>query len=243
MQVPTPRLLRTAALTPVLRTIALTPVLRTVALTMMLAGGIAAAAHAQVNDPAQTPGAPNGKAQRLKPTREKAPPALPGARAEPDAAAPPGRNAPDLPPTEALFDAINRGDLPMAKEAVNRGADINGKNILGLTPLELSVDLGRNQIAFLLLSLRGNAGYTTTSGPARAPTAAAARGSRAERLAVQRAERQERLEAARAERAERTGRAVPAEPAAPTPQAPRLFTGGGGAPIPQAGFLGFDARR
>lgn len=222
MQVPTPRLLRTAAL------------------AMLLAGGLAAAAHAQVNDPASTPGAPNGKAQRLKPTREKAPPALPGARAEPDAAAPPGRNAPDLPPTEALFDAVNRGDLAMAKEAVNRGADINGRNVLGLTPLELSVDLGRNQIAFLLLSLRGNAGYTTTSGPSRPAAADAARTTRAERLATQRADRQERLEAARAARASRT---VPAEPAAPVPQAPRLFTGGGGAAIPQAGFLGFDARR
>ena len=226
MQVPTPRLLRTTGLAA--------------ALVMVFASGLAAGAHAQVSDPAGTPGAPNGKAQRLKPAREKAPPALPGARAEPDATAPPSRNAPDLPPTEALFDAVNRGDLTMAKDAVNRGADINGRNVLGLTPLELSVDLGRNQIAFLLLSLRGNAGYTTTSGPVRAATAESARTTRIERLATQRAERQERLEAARAERASRT---APAEPASPVPQAPRLFTGGGGAPIPQAGFLGFDARR
>ena len=221
-------------------------VLRAAGVTLVLAAGFTATAQAQVNDSVATPGAPNGKAQRLKPTREKAPPALPGARAEPDAAAPPGRNAPDLPPTEALFDAINRGDLPMAKDAVNRGADINGKNVLGLTPLELSVDLGRNQIAFLLLSLRGNAGYSTSSGPAPAPGAPATRaaagaGTRAERMATQRAERQERLEAAREERANRT--AAPAEPAAAVPQAPRLFTGGGGAPIPQAGFLGFDSGR
>lgn len=220
--------------------------IRAAGLVLALTGGLAAAAQAQVNDSVATPGAPDTKAQRLKPTREKAPPALPGARAEPDATAPPSRNAPDLPPTEALFDAVNRGDLPMAKEAVNRGADINGKNVLGLTPLELSVDLGRNQIAFLLLSLRGSSGYTTSSGPASASGAPAARaaagpGTRAERLATQRAERKERLDAARAERA---GRALaPAEPVAAVPMAPRLFTGGGGAPIPQAGFLGFDSRR
>ena len=69
----------------------------------------------------------------------------------------------DMPPTEALFDAINRGDLAAAKDAINRGADINGRNVLGLTPLDLSVDLGRNNISFVLLSLRGEAGYTTSS--------------------------------------------------------------------------------
>lgn len=198
-----------------------------------------------------TPGAPTGKATVNGPKREAPPPALPGARAEPSAVAPPARNAPDMPPTEALFDSINRGDLASAKEAINRGADINGRNVLGLTPLELSVDLGRNQISFLLLSLRGGAGYSTSRGPSGGPgpvrpdaTAQGARQTRAERLAAARAERQEKLDAQRAERAERAGRTTVAEPAAPAaPQAPRLFTGGGGTPVPQAGFLGFDSGR
>ena len=171
-----------------------------------------------------------GKAPGKEPTVQ-APPALPGARAEPTTVAPADKSAADLPPTEALFDAINRGDLATAKDAVNRGADLAGKNVLGLTPLELAIDLGRNQISFLLLSLRGSNGFTTTSAPGEKPKPP----SRAELLATQKAERAER--AGR----ERNARAIPAQSAGP--QTARLFAGNGGAPIPQAGFLGFDATR
>ena len=41
-----------------------------------------------------------------------------------------------------------------ARDAISRGADLQGHNILGMTPLELSVDLGRNDISFMLLSMR-----------------------------------------------------------------------------------------
>jgi hypothetical protein len=57
-------------------------------------------------------------------------------------------------PTAALFDAINRGDTGAARDALSRGADTNAHNVLGLTPIDLSVDLGRNDISFLLLSMR-----------------------------------------------------------------------------------------
>ena len=57
-------------------------------------------------------------------------------------------------PTAALFDAINRGDIIAARDALNRGADLNAQNVLGMTPIDLSVDLGRNDITFLLLSMR-----------------------------------------------------------------------------------------
>lgn len=60
----------------------------------------------------------------------------------------------DVEPTSALFEAINRGSVAAAKDAVNRGADLGGHNILGQTPLEMSIDLNRNPITFLLLSLR-----------------------------------------------------------------------------------------
>ena len=60
----------------------------------------------------------------------------------------------DIGPTAALFDAINRGDGLAARDAINRGADMNGHNILGQTPLDMSIDLNRNPITFLLLSLR-----------------------------------------------------------------------------------------
>ncbi len=181
-------------------------------------------------------GAPKSAAPEVK--KEAPPPAVPGARAEPTAVAPADRNAADLPPTEALFDAINRGDLPTARDAINRGADLNGTNVLGLTPLELAVDLGRNEISFVLLTLRGGNGYTTSHAPA-APVPQ----TRAERQATARAARV----AARGGKTDdftgpAGGGAVAVRSAASqTPQAARLFAGQGGTPIPQAGFLGFDA--
>jgi hypothetical protein len=177
--------------------------------------------------------APNGRPAkpRYGGPSEQAPPALPGARAEPTAVAPAARNAMEMPPNEALFDSINRGDLLTAKDAVNRGADLNATNVLGLTPLELAVDLGRNEISFYLLSMRGG------TRPNAATAAAAKPPTRAERLAADREARAEHARQAAATRAART----PATPA--PPQTARLFAGGGGQPIPQAGFLGFDAQR
>jgi len=153
-----------------------------------------------------------------------APPALPGARSTPAEVAPPERPPNDMPPTEALFDAINRGDLPAARDALNRGADLHGHSVLGLTPLELSVDLGRNDISFLLLSMRGG-GPGEGSGPPPATVAAAP-----------------------APPPSRGRRAPAPTPVAqvrppPAPARPQLFAGNGGAPVPQAGFLGFDAGR
>ena len=81
------------------------------------------------------------------------PPALPGAVSS-DPAAPTGHASLDMNPTAALFDAINRGDLTAAKDALSRGADLQGTNVLGEKPIESSIDLSRNDITFLLLSMR-----------------------------------------------------------------------------------------
>ena len=89
------------------------------------------------------------------------PPALPGAVSN-DPAAPSSHAPLDMNPTAALFDAINRGDLTAAKDALSRGADLHGTNVLGEKPIEMSIDLSRNDITFLLLSMRNNEG--TTSG-------------------------------------------------------------------------------
>ncbi len=83
------------------------------------------------------------------------PPALPGAESN-DPAAPTGHASTDMNPTAALFDAINRGDLTAAKEALTRGADLAGTNVLGEKPIESAIDLNRNDITFLLLSMRNN---------------------------------------------------------------------------------------
>ena len=85
------------------------------------------------------------------------PPALPGAVSN-DPAAPTGHASLDMNPTAALFDAINRGDLTAAKDALSRGADLAGTNVLGEKPIESSIDLNRNDITFLLLSMRNNEG-------------------------------------------------------------------------------------
>ena len=96
------------------------------------------------------------------------PPALPGARASDAEPAPADRLASDMHPNDALFDAVNRGDIVSARDAIGRGADLNARNVLGLSPVDLSVDLGRNDITFLLLSLRGPGGGGAL--PLQAPT-------------------------------------------------------------------------
>lgn len=153
------------------------------------------------------------------------PSGLPGARRGQAAVAPAERSALDMPPTEALFDAVNRGDMASARDAISRGADLQGRNILGLTPLELAIDLGRNELTFLLLSMRGAASAGAppahAAGPA-APRAAPARAPAA------------------------TPPATPAAtpPATPVAAAPRIRQNGAaavGTPAPQAGFLGFGA--
>jgi hypothetical protein len=168
----------------------------------------------------------------------QAPPdALPGAVSRGGAV--PAQGAPIADPTEALFDAINRGDIGSARDAIDRGADLNGQSVLGMSPLDMSVDLGRNDITFLLLSLRnGDSGsgrrgpvQTTHTGPAAKPGAGHAVASGKTPAAGQ------------TKAAARVPATPPAKQAAQVaPVAPRLFAGDGGAPNPGAGFLGFDSR-
>jgi len=145
------------------------------------------------------------------------PSALPGARGTEVAPAAAERAPADMPPTEALFDAVNRGDIAAARDALGRGANVDGRNILGLTPLELAIDLGRNDLTFLLLSMRGVAGA-----PASPPPAAARQAART---------------AAPPARATAPAPA-PARAQAPVPR-PRQVSADPGTPMPQAGFLGF----
>jgi len=112
-------------------------------------------AHAQSDDDAAAEAeaeAAQKKAEARRNARAAAPPAaLPGAEsAEEDA----GHANKDLNPTAALFDAINRGSLNAAKESLNRGADMGARNVLGQKPIDLAIDLNRNDIIFLLLSMR-----------------------------------------------------------------------------------------
>lgn len=169
---------------------------------------------------------PKNAEETLGPARAVAPAALPGAQSTGNAA-PATKSANDMSPNEALFDAINRGDIAAARDALSRGAELNGQNVLGMTPMELSVDLGRNDISFLLLSMRGEAprgGKTGNQGDAAAllsGKAPPAKGSDRKGAPIK----------------------VAAAPAKAADRGPRLFANDGGAPVPAAGFLGFDAGR
>ncbi len=115
------------------------------------------AAHAQLSA-----GAGHGDDQNADDADAKAaaaanapPPALPGAvPGDPDQ--PSSHAAADMNPSAALFDAIDRGDLTAAKDALSRGADLGATNVLGQKPIDMSIDLNRNDITFLLLSMRNN---------------------------------------------------------------------------------------
>jgi hypothetical protein len=121
-------------------------------------------------------------------------------------------------PTELLFDAIAIGNIEIVREAVGRGANLNARNVLGQRPVDLAIDVGRSDIAFLLLSLM-RAGQPDRATLAPPPSDAQAL-------------RQPRPRGA---------------PAVVAPAAPPRFAvrwaNDGGAPQPDIGFLGFDASR
>ncbi len=126
-------------------------------------------------------------------------------------------------PTEALFNAINLGDLDEVRLAVASGANTNARNILGLTPLDLAIDLGHTDIAFFLMSL-GRAPTRPEPGPRETapvrPVSPSPRAGAPPPLAT-----------------------APAPAPTGVRQVAPLWRGGGGSAVPEAGFLGFDAGR
>ena len=146
------------------------------------------------------------------------PPAIPGAAA-PDQVAPASKTAKDLDPNAALFDAIDRGDATAARDALNRGADLNARNVLGQRPLDMSIDLSRNSITFLLLSMRSQIGDPNAGAPVQETDTPPPPPDKEHRVAHRR-------------------QARPVEIAA----AQRRATVDAEAPQPSAGFLGFGSR-
>lgn len=153
---------------------------------------------------------------------EKQPDSLPGARPQSDRVTPSARSSAEMSPNDALFDAINRGDIADARDAVTRGAELNATNILGLTPIDLSVDLSRNDITMFLLSLRGadkSSRMVATSAPnkpGKSVRAVASRPAPAPRFAA-------------------AAKPVPVDP----PVRRQMVSADPGTPAPQVGFLGF----
>jgi hypothetical protein len=162
-----------------------------------------------------------GQQAPKEPPKRALPPALPGARSNPNTVAPPTKQASDMNPNDALFDAINRGDLAAARDAVNRGAELGAHNVLGMTPTDLAIDLSRNDILFMLLAQRG----ADSGGHAPPPSKGA--------KALLAADKHPPV----AERTRATASVKVAAP--PQPRVAKLFSGDGGTPVPQSGFLGF----
>ncbi len=125
---------------------------------------------------------------------QEPPPAIPGAQPDENAAvAPADKIAAEMSPNDALFDSISRGDLAAAKDALNRGAQLDAHNVLGQTPIDASIDLDRNDITFLLLSMRPAvvtgqpaALASATTGRGRQGKAAAEAGARGVQLSANR---------------------------------------------------------
>ena len=168
------------------------------AISLLCAVACAPRAFAAIGDQSMDPAANNGTADQSDDasTKPVAPPsATPGSKADTAPAAAATADAKNLGPNEALFDAISRGDLTAARDAVSRGADLNAQNSLGQKPVDASIDLGRNEITFMLLAQRP---LTTTSvaevdqadvpSPAPASDAAPRNGRRAPAPAQQLAE-------------------------------------------------------
>jgi hypothetical protein len=205
------------------------------------AAGLTSIARAQ-SDP-MSPNAMMGRAAARAPDLNKGavapPPALPGAASHADTVAPATRIPTDMSPDDALFDAINRGDIAAARDAMSRGAELDAHNVLDMTPMELSVDLGRNDISFLLLSYRSSDTSRSASASGQVAQGQVAQGQAKTATLGARSKA-----AAAVKTAGRREQAVPvkAEVAA-APQTPRLFANDGGTPVPGAGFLGFGTGR
>ncbi|MCU0890010.1 MAG: ankyrin repeat domain-containing protein [Rubritepida sp.] len=158
----------------------------------------------------------------------------PGAQPPPATAASPQRARQPRPgtATEQLFEAINQGEMEDVRAAVAAGADIGARNVLGLTPMDLAVDLGRTDVALYLLSL----GRVRERPLAPLPQDTSAQRDAARSAAQQRRAEDAAIEAALRQRGPSvSGQGIVA--VAP------LWAGNGGAPNPAVGFLGFDAGR
>ena len=201
------------------------------ALTATLGAMLSSAAWAQLGSgPVGTTGHAGRVPNAPQKPPEPSPDAIPGAKPK-ETAAPATKPAGDMQPTDALFDSINRGDIASARDALNRGADLNAVNVLGMTPMELSVDLGRNDISFLLLSMRGeDTGRGSRAVGRDAPPASAPENT------AKVAKPARRIAAKPAQAAANT--IIPNKPVA----TPKLFANDGGTPLPSAGFLGFGSR-
>ncbi len=151
-----------------------------------------------------------------------------------------------LSPNDELFDAIDRGDMNAARDAVARGADLSATDAVGQTPIDESVSLGRNNITFLLVTLLHANGsqITDAQGPmAMPPPNTLGLSSKDQKISA--APVSFFSPAAPAVRRHTKNRYASTQSGAEMPPAPAVGAPSGadssGTPIPSAGFVGFGA--
>ena len=201
-------------------------------------------AAAQASLPTPTAMGPVVRGNNSGPAPQPSAAGLPGARAT----APVKQGPIDaglLSPTAELFDAINRGDVSAARDALARGADLNAKDAVGQTPVDVSIELGRNNITFLLVTLM-KAGNTEFSEPQGAMNQPPANVMGASAKDTQTASTPVSFLNATAPKvpAKRHQAHTHTASAAPQPSTGQDYAaagGGSGAPVPSAGFVGFGA--
>ena len=191
--------------------------------------------HAQMmpGQPGAGPMPTIGPGPKAAAPREVPPPAVPGAASNSANVAPATVTPAELEPNDELFDAINRGDIAAARDAISRGADLSGRNVLGMTPMELSVDLGRNDISFLLLSMRGE---DSSRGSRAVGRDVAGEAPGAKSVVPPKTAK------VKSAAPTKTSKAKDASVVSRSVAKPKLFANDGGAPLPSVGFLGFDPR-
>jgi hypothetical protein len=151
-----------------------------------------------------------------------------------------------LSPNDELFDAINRGDIVAARDALARGADLGATDAVGQTPIDLSVSLARNNITFLLVTLlhAGGGDITDAQGPMAQPPANTLGMSAKDQKAVSTPIGFFSAPAAAAaakhgKKRYQTAEATPSSTA--TGASETAYSGGTAAPNASAGFVGFGS--
>lgn len=181
-----------------------------------------------VSNPASAAGGPTMIGPAPQPQQAKpAPAALPGAASREERVTP-SHGGPIGNPTDALFDAVNRGDIAAVRTAIDHGADLNARDLLGMTALDESIDLNRNDITFLLLSLRGSGSSPAPGAPHKTAATTPHVIPASAKLPPNKPRIAERVQ--------------PKLPPADPPPIPQQFAGGG-TPDPAVGFLGFGPSR
>jgi hypothetical protein len=201
-------------------------------------------AAAQMGIPSPTAMGPVVQSKNGGPAPQPSVAGLPGARATAPVKQGP-IDADLLSPTAELFDAINRGDISAARDALARGADLNAKDAVGQTPVDVSIQLGRNNITFLLVTLMkaGDTQFSEPQGAMNQPPANVMGLSAKDAQAASTPVSFLNGPAPKATASRHPARAQTAS-TAPRPSTSQDYaaaSGGSGTPVPSAGFVGFGA--